>query len=45
MIAGEEQIFFHVSANNTSNATNAERFADNIRAALADMKECFNGLK
>uniref|UniRef100_A0A0K8TTA0 carnitine O-palmitoyltransferase n=1 Tax=Tabanus bromius TaxID=304241 RepID=A0A0K8TTA0_TABBR len=41
IIAGEDLIFFHVSAKRSCPTTDAERFAKNIEKALADMRTLF----
>uniref|UniRef100_A0A1I8NSM7 carnitine O-palmitoyltransferase n=1 Tax=Stomoxys calcitrans TaxID=35570 RepID=A0A1I8NSM7_STOCA len=41
IIAGEDLIFFHISAKNSCDTTNVHRFADNICKALADIRSMF----
>lgn len=41
IIAGEDMIFFHVSAKKSCKATDAERFSQQIGKALADIKTMF----
>ncbi|XP_075167500.1 carnitine O-palmitoyltransferase whd isoform X1 [Haematobia irritans] len=41
IIAGEDLIFFHISAKNHCETTNVHRFADNICKALADIRAMF----
>ncbi|XP_055916063.1 carnitine O-palmitoyltransferase 1, muscle isoform isoform X2 [Eupeodes corollae] len=41
IIAGEDLIFFHISAKKSCGTTSAHRFGENIRKALADMRVMF----
>ncbi|KAL9914661.1 carnitine O-palmitoyltransferase whd isoform 2-T5 [Glossina fuscipes fuscipes] len=41
IIAGEDLIFFHISAKKSCETTDAHRFADNICRALADIRAMF----
>lgn len=41
IIAGEDLIFFHISAKKSCGTTSAYRFGENIRQALADMRTMF----
>ncbi|XP_071842084.1 carnitine O-palmitoyltransferase 1, liver isoform-like isoform X2 [Apostichopus japonicus] len=42
IITGEDNIFFHVSCKKSCPTTDAARFADNIKKALADVLALFN---
>ena len=41
MIAGEDQVFFHVSSIISSPVTDSQRMADNICRALEDIADLF----
>ena len=41
MVAGEEQIFFHVSSHKDAKNTDSKRFLSNIKQALIDVKDIF----
>lgn len=41
IIAGEDMVFFHISAKKSCPGTDASRFAERIEKALADMKQVF----
>jgi len=41
IVAGEDVIFFHISSKRSSSKTDSQRFANNIRQALIDMKNLF----
>jgi carnitine O-palmitoyltransferase 1, liver isoform len=45
IIAGDDLIFFHVSSNKSSSATNTGRFVKGIKNALNDMKIMFEDFK
>ncbi|XP_047737833.1 carnitine O-palmitoyltransferase 1, liver isoform isoform X4 [Hyalella azteca] len=45
IIAGENNIFFHVSSKKSSSVTNSKGFARNIRKALNDMKTLLSSTK
>ena len=41
IISGEDLIFFHISTKKVSGKTDAYRFGQQIKKALADLKELF----
>uniref|UniRef100_A0A1B6L5C7 carnitine O-palmitoyltransferase n=1 Tax=Graphocephala atropunctata TaxID=36148 RepID=A0A1B6L5C7_9HEMI len=45
IIAGEDLLFFHISCKQTSKETNANRFAQQIERALADVRNLFKEVK
>uniref|UniRef100_A0A1L8DYB6 carnitine O-palmitoyltransferase n=1 Tax=Nyssomyia neivai TaxID=330878 RepID=A0A1L8DYB6_9DIPT len=45
IVAGEDMIFFHISAKKSCDLTDASRFADRITQAFADMRSLFEEYK
>ena len=43
IVAGEHEIFFHISSKKASKATSSARFKDHVAQALSDLRQLFEG--